>query len=157
MRLSALSIRKLAAFGSLLVAAVTVSACGGSSGSSSSSSESTPTTTESSTPTTAPATTTAGAGGAVTAAAGKKVFAANCGSCHTLAAAGTNGNVGPNLDELKPDMATVVHQVTNGGGGMPAFGSQLSEAQIESVAKYVASAVGKGGNSDGSSEVGGLP
>jgi cytochrome c6 len=155
MRLSSPSIRKLAAFGSLLVVAVAVSACGGSSGSSSSSSEATPTTTEASTP--APATTAAGAGGAVTAAAGKKVFETNCGSCHTLAAAGTNGNVGPNLDDLKPDMATVVHQVTNGGGGMPAFGSQLSEAQIQSVAKYVASAAGNGSNSGGSSEAGGLP
>jgi mono/diheme cytochrome c family protein len=152
MRLSSLSTRKLAAFGSLLMVAVAVSACGGSSGGSSSSSESTPMTSAS-----APATTAAGAGGAVTAAAGKKVFEANCGSCHTLAAAGTNGNVGPNLDDLAPDMATVVHQVTNGGGGMPAFGSQLSQAQIQSVAKYVASAAGSGGNLGGSSRGGGLP
>ena len=155
MRLSSLSTRKLAAFGSMLVVAVAVSACGGSSGSSSSSSESTPATMEASTP--APATTTAGAGGAVTAAAGEKVFKANCGGCHTLAAAGTSGNVGPNLDDLKPEMATVVHQVTNGGGGMPAFGSQLSKAQIESVAKYVSSAAGNEGNSSGSSEGSGLP
>jgi mono/diheme cytochrome c family protein len=147
--------RRLAAFGSLLVVAVAASACGGSSGSSASSSESTPATTEAST--SAPATTTAGAGGAITAAAGKQVFEANCGSCHTLAAAGTNGNVGPNLDDLKPDMATVVRQVTNGGGAMPAFGSQLSEAQIQSVAKYVSSVAGKGGSSNSGSENSGLP
>ncbi len=41
-------------------------------------------------------------GGAVSAAAGKKVFTTNCGSCHTLADAGTDGSVGPNLDDLKP-------------------------------------------------------
>jgi mono/diheme cytochrome c family protein len=31
--------------------------------------------------------------------AGKKLFVARCGGCHTLADAGTNGNVGPNLDD----------------------------------------------------------
>ena len=31
---------------------------------------------------------------------GKELFATNCGSCHTLAAAGTEGVVGPNLDHL---------------------------------------------------------
>ena len=30
----------------------------------------------------------------------KELFANNCGTCHTLAAAGTDGVVGPNLDEL---------------------------------------------------------
>ena len=30
----------------------------------------------------------------------KDMFATNCGTCHTLAAAGTDGVVGPNLDEL---------------------------------------------------------
>ena len=42
----------------------------------------------------------AGAGGAGDAEAGKQVFSdANCGSCHTFAAAGTTGAVGPNLNE----------------------------------------------------------
>jgi hypothetical protein len=40
-------------------------------------------------------------------------------SCHTLAAAGATGTVGPNLDQLTPSQALVEHQVTNGGGGMP--------------------------------------
>jgi cytochrome c6 len=155
MRRSSLGTRKLAAFGSLLAVALAVSACGGSSGNSSS--ESTPATSEASPTTSPPAATTAGGGGAISAAAGKKVFEANCGSCHTLAAAGTSGNVGPNLDDLGPNMATVVRQVTNGGGGMPAFGSQLSEAQIQSVAKYVSSSAGKGGPASGSSESGGIP
>jgi cbb3-type cytochrome c oxidase subunit III len=30
---------------------------------------------------------------------GRKLFVAQCGGCHTLAAAGTSGNVGPNLDD----------------------------------------------------------
>jgi len=48
---------------------------------------------------------------------------ASCGGCHTLAAAHSTGTVGPNLDELKPDYRAVTAQVTNGGGGMPAFKS----------------------------------
>jgi mono/diheme cytochrome c family protein len=41
-------------------------------------------------------------GGAASAAAGKKAFADNgCGACHTLAAAGSSGAVGPDLDKLK--------------------------------------------------------
>ena len=48
---------------------------------------------------------------------------AGCGGCHTLADAGASGAVGPNLDDLKPDAATVAAQVENGGGGMPAFGA----------------------------------
>jgi len=90
-------------------------------------------------------TTTSGSsgGGATASAAGKSVFTQNCGSCHTLGAAGTSGNVGPNLDDLKPDFATVQKQVTNGGGAMPAFGGRLSKAQITAVAKYVSSSAGK--------------
>ena len=53
-------------------------------------------------------------------AAAKAMFTGNCGGCHTLADAGTTGTVGPNLDELKPDEATVEHQIANGGGAMPA-------------------------------------
>jgi mono/diheme cytochrome c family protein len=30
---------------------------------------------------------------------GKKLFTTTCGSCHTLAAAGTSGTIGPNLDD----------------------------------------------------------
>ena len=70
---------------------------------------------------------------------GAKVFAsAGCGSCHTLAAADAQGQVGPNLDELKPDASTVSHQVKVGGNGMPSFGSKLSSAQIAQVADFVA-------------------
>jgi outer membrane protein assembly factor BamB len=74
--------------------------------------------------------------------AGESVFKSSCASCHTLAAAGSTGTVGPNLDQLKPSEAVVAKQVTNGGGGMPAFGSQLSKGQITSVAQYVSKVAG---------------
>jgi mono/diheme cytochrome c family protein len=75
---------------------------------------------------------------------GAKVFAsAGCGGCHTLGAAGSNGSVGPNLDDLKPDFAAVQQQVENGGGGMPAFGGDLSQQEIDAVARYVSENAGK--------------
>jgi mono/diheme cytochrome c family protein len=77
---------------------------------------------------------------------GAEVFTANCGSCHTLKAAGTSGEVGPDLDELEPDLATVEHQVVNGGGGMPAFGKEgtLDAKEIKAVATYVSAVAGQG-------------
>jgi outer membrane protein assembly factor BamB len=74
---------------------------------------------------------------------GAAVFTQDCASCHTLAAAHAKGTVGPNLDRLAPSESTVLRQVTNGGGGMPAFGGRLSKAQIAAVAAYVASSAGK--------------
>jgi cbb3-type cytochrome c oxidase subunit III len=74
---------------------------------------------------------------------GKTIFTQQCGSCHTLADAGTSGTIGPNLDQLKPSLQAAIKQVTNGGGGMPAFKDQLSEQQIEAVAKYVSENAGK--------------
>ena len=77
---------------------------------------------------------------------GAEVFTANCGSCHTLKAAGTSGEVGPNLDELEPDLATVELQVVNGGGAMPAFGKEgiLNAKEIKAVATYVSTVAGQG-------------
>jgi mono/diheme cytochrome c family protein len=70
--------------------------------------------------------------------AGKLIFeTAGCKGCHTLKAAGATGTVGPNLDQLKPAYATIVHQVTNGGDYMPAFAGKLSAKQIEDVAAFV--------------------
>jgi mono/diheme cytochrome c family protein len=74
---------------------------------------------------------------------GKSIFAANCGSCHALADAGTSGAVGPNLDESKPSAQLVTDRVTNGKGGMPSFKDSLDAAQIEAVSEYVSSAAGK--------------
>ena len=73
---------------------------------------------------------------------GKSIFTASCGSCHTLADAGTAGTVGPNLDDSKPSKELAVDRVTNGQGAMPAFEGQLSPEQIEAVAEYVASVAG---------------
>jgi cbb3-type cytochrome c oxidase subunit III len=74
---------------------------------------------------------------------GKTIFQNECASCHTLAAAGATGTVGPNLDQLKPAQAIVVRQVTNGGAVMPAFKGKLTPAQIAAVATYVSSNAGK--------------
>jgi len=76
-------------------------------------------------------------------AEGKDVFTENCAGCHTLEAAGTNGQVGPNLDQAKPSREKVATQVANGGGGMPAFKGQLSETEIGAVADYVSANAGK--------------
>jgi sulfite dehydrogenase len=85
-----------------------------------------------------------GGGGGSSTAAGKAVFSsAGCGGCHTLKDAGSSGNVGPNLDTLKPSEPTVAHQVEVGGGPMPAFKSSLTPAQIKAVATYVAAVAGK--------------
>ena len=66
-----------------------------------------------------------------------------CGSCHTLADAGTSGNVGPNLDQAMPPFALVVQRVTNGKSPMPSFKGTLSPQQIDDVAAYVSSVAGK--------------
>ncbi len=72
-----------------------------------------------------------------TAAAGKDVWTASCSGCHGLSGAGGNG--GPSLKNrpAAKELASVQKQVTNGGGGMPAFGDNLSDAEIKSVADYV--------------------
>ena len=78
------------------------------------------------------------------AAAGASVFAsAGCGGCHTLAAAGAAGAVGPNLDDLKPSYDQVLAIVTNGKGAMPSYTGQLSEADIQNVAAYVSENAGQ--------------
>jgi outer membrane protein assembly factor BamB len=94
-------------------------------------------------------TTSAGTTTGATAVNGEQIFVSNCGSCHRLNAAGTSGTVGPNLDQLKPNAATVERQVRNGGGGMPSFEGRLSTAQIVAVAKYVAENAGKSGSGGG--------
>ena len=56
-------------------------------------------------------------------AKGMKLFneKAMCATCHTMKAAGSKGNVGPNLDTLKPTVAQVKDIVTHGLGAMPAL------------------------------------
>jgi mono/diheme cytochrome c family protein len=74
---------------------------------------------------------------------GKSIFASSCGSCHTLADAGTSGAVGPDLDASKPSRELVTDRVTNGQGAMPSFADSLDAAQIDAVADYVSSVAGK--------------
>jgi mono/diheme cytochrome c family protein len=87
-----------------------------------------------------PPTETGAAGGSDP--AGKVIFQTNCGSCHTLADAGTTGTIGPNLDDAQPDEALVVERVTNGMGVMPPFEGVLTEQQITDVAAYVSAVAG---------------
>jgi heme/copper-type cytochrome/quinol oxidase subunit 2/cytochrome c553 len=79
----------------------------------------------------------AAAGGAPNAEAGKEVFAENCSVCH--GATGHGGNGGPDLTTMPKakEQAGAEEQVTNGGGGMPAFAGTLSEEEISNVAAYV--------------------
>jgi len=74
---------------------------------------------------------------------GKKIFLGdgNCATCHTLQDANSNGNIGPNLNEIRPNIARVLSAVTNGIGVMPAYEGQLSTEEIKAVATYVAESV----------------
>ena len=74
---------------------------------------------------------------------GKDVFLnkAVCSSCHTLAEADSNGQIGPNLNEIRPDKMTVMNVVINGIGVMPAYEDQLTPEEIDAVAHYVSTSV----------------
>jgi len=84
---------------------------------------------------------------------GKELFITNCGACHTLAKAGTDGVVGPNLDELlappgptPPDPATIEPRVLiaiedGREGRMPA--GILSGEQAKAVAVFVSRCAGE--------------
>jgi menaquinol-cytochrome c reductase cytochrome b/c subunit len=90
--------------------------------------------------------------GAVSAHPGAAAFANElpCGTCHTLADAGTGGQVGPNLDSVKPDYKTALEFITNGKGGMPAFKAQgLTDDQLKCMAGYVATWAGGSGTTPG--------
>jgi cytochrome c6 len=79
---------------------------------------------------------------------GKELFATNCGTCHTLEAAGADGVVGPNLDDLfatNPDPESrkgiVLNAIENGvQGRMPAriLSGENAELAAEFVAGYAA-------------------
>jgi mono/diheme cytochrome c family protein len=60
-----------------------------------------------------------------------------CSSCHILADAGSDGQIGPNLNEIRPDKMRVVNTVTNGIGVMPAYEGQLTKEELDAVAHYV--------------------
>jgi len=68
---------------------------------------------------------------------------AQCGVCHTLQAADSTGDIGPNLDQLKAQMAQIIYAVTNGIGVMPPWEGILTYEEIEAVAYYVFNSTNK--------------
>ena len=70
---------------------------------------------------------------------GKTIFLeqGNCAVCHMLTDAKSSGQIGPNLNQLRPDMTRVIYVVTNGIGVMPPYEGQLTIQEIEAVAHYV--------------------
>ena len=62
---------------------------------------------------------------------------AQCGVCHVLQSAGSEGQIGPNLDQLKPTISRIISVVTNGIGVMQAWEGILTHEEIEAVAYYV--------------------
>jgi mono/diheme cytochrome c family protein len=71
---------------------------------------------------------------------GKDIFlnSGNCAACHSLKDAGSVTNVGPNLNEIRPELARVEMAVKNGIGVMPSMLGILSEEEIKAVSYYVA-------------------
>ena len=76
---------------------------------------------------------------------GRQVFGERCNNCHTLAAAKTQGKVGPNLDQLKPPKALVLNAIMQGrkrgNGTMPA--GIVSGKDAQDVAAFVGTVAGK--------------
>jgi mono/diheme cytochrome c family protein len=70
---------------------------------------------------------------------GKEIFlnAGNCATCHSLKDAGSNAMVGPNLNQIRPDIGRVKNAVLNGIGVMPAYQDILSNEEIDAVSHYV--------------------
>ena len=75
---------------------------------------------------------------------GKKIFQSqNCITCHALSDAGSDSNIGPNLNQIRPDIGRVINAVTNGIGVMPSYINEISEEEIEAVAYYVFNSTNK--------------
>jgi mono/diheme cytochrome c family protein len=78
------------------------------------------------------------------AAAGAMVWQiGNCGACHILAAAGSSGGRGPNLDVMQPTFERVVRQVISGSRWMPPFADVLTPEEIADVARYIVDSTAK--------------
>ena len=78
-------------------------------------------------------------------ARGKQLFLTlqpACAVCHTLQAAGAQGQVGPVLDEIKPDANRVLSALRNGIGAMPSFAEKMTEKDMQAVARFVAHSTG---------------
>ena len=79
-------------------------------------------------------------------AKGLEIFneTAGCAACHALKVAGSEANIGPNLDTISLTEELVKDIVTHGLGVMPAFGEGiLTKEEIDIVSFYVANSVGK--------------
>ena len=74
---------------------------------------------------------------------GKEIFLneGNCATCHALKDAGSNGMVGPNLNDIRPVAERVKNSVTNGIGVMPSYQGLLTDEEINAVSHYVAESV----------------
>lgn len=69
---------------------------------------------------------------------GRELFVQNCGACHTLDAAGTQGQIGPNLDEQPVDREQVLRAIEIGGRGSGNMPPGLVQGQdAEDVASFV--------------------
>jgi cytochrome c6 len=78
-------------------------------------------------------------------ARGKELFGKiqpSCAVCHTLQAAGAEGQVGPVLDELKPNAERVLRALRAGIGVMPSYADKLSDKDMRALAHFVAQASG---------------
>ena len=62
---------------------------------------------------------------------------AQCGVCHTLQSAGSEGQIGPNLDKINVQMSQIIYAVTNGIGVMPPWEGILTHEEIEAMAYYI--------------------
>jgi mono/diheme cytochrome c family protein len=92
--------------------------------------------------------------------AGQALFETNCGTCHTLYAAGTDGNYGPNLDELLAPSGQATTEKTAKGVAERALNAQkegvdsqtpgrmppaiLNPEQQKEVAEFVGVVAGEG-------------
>ena len=70
---------------------------------------------------------------------GREIFLnqGNCSSCHTLADAKSDGDIGPNLNLIRPSKDKVLAVVTRGISVMPAYEGILTTEEIDAVAHYV--------------------
>ena len=74
---------------------------------------------------------------------GKEIFlnSGNCASCHSLKDAKSIANIGPNLNDIRPEIGRVKIAVTNGVGTMPAYQGVLNVEEIDAVSYYVSESV----------------
>ena len=76
---------------------------------------------------------------------GQAVWADNCSGCHGPAGHGRQRRPRSDLDSAASNPQRVLAQVTNGGGGMPAFDGTLSQKEIKDVTAFVVEDITGGG------------